>query len=432
MTDKPKVAVLGPQAYMRAGIEALSDEFDVEELHPRAWEEAEIDRLVAQCRESGIEAVAGFAQKDVYHHIALNERLGNAVPSRLALLYCMNKYLMRTLEANPFWYAPISPLEESDEEIEAKIAEWPFMLKNTSLSLGRGIFKINKPEELREVLRAYREDTELQAQIRYQNERIVEGIPADKMPRVVPPFIAEHMVDTNQAVEYCYEGYITPDGKVGHYGITEEVYFRNHHALGYITPPISIGAEQAAAFEAWVDDYMSRLAGLGYRNQFFNLEMWLIDGALHLTEINPRAAHTFHYNYAFSYGCSLYGDNLWLAYNERPPQQTPWQMWLDQSERGVYTLIVLITARQTGRVDSILDYSYVRQLEEEEGVLIRHVRKPEDELTRKDMTAAGAMLLQMWITGRTKQETIARERAIRDRIYIQRSEVFDYPAYWVV
>lgn len=53
---------------------------------------------------------------------------------RLAFFHCMNKYLMRTLEPYPFFFAPIDPLTESDDDILARIPEheWPFMLKNTS------------------------------------------------------------------------------------------------------------------------------------------------------------------------------------------------------------------------------------------------------------------------------------------------------------
>lgn len=430
MTDtKPTVAVLGPQPYMERAIEELRKDFDLRILHPQSWEATELDRLEAECRMQGIEAVTGFAQKDAFHHILINERLGKAVPSRLAFLYCMNKYLMRTLEARPFWFCDVSPMQESDEAIIEKIAEWPFILKNTSLSLGRGIFKIENPQELREVLAEYRQDTELQTQIRHQNDVIMAGIPADQLPEVIPPFIAEHMVDSNAAVEYCYEGCITSEGEIVHYALTEEVYFRNHNALGYVTPPMRLGPEKAAQFEAWVNDYMGRMAELGYRNQFFNLEMWMIDDEIFLTEINPRAAHTYHYNYAFSYGHSLYRDNLLLAKDGKAPTLTPWQRWKSEAFQGLYTLIVLITAKQTERVGDILDYEYIRRLEAE-GILIRHVRKENDILKRSDMTAAGAQLLQIWLTAPTAREIIEKETELRRNIYQHRAEVWNYPPYW--
>ena len=390
-TTKPTFAVLGPQPYMARALEDLRKDFDLRILNAESWEETELDRLEAECRSQGIEAVGGFAQKDAFHHILINDRLGNAVPSRLSFLYCMNKYLMRTLEAKPFWFCAVSPMQESDEEIIEKIAEWPFFLKNTSLSLGRGIFKIDNPEQLVEVLAEYRQDEELQKLIRHQNDAIMAGIPVDQLPEVIPPFIAEHMVDSNAAVEYCYEGCITPEGEIVPYALTEEVYFRNHNALGYITPPMGLKSSNAAQFEAWVNDYMGRLSELGYRNQFFNLEMWMIDGELFLTEINPRAAHTYYYNYAFSYGHSLYKDNLLLARDGKAPEVTPWQRWKSEDFQGLYTLIVLITAKQTGRVGDILDYEYIRRLESD-GILIRHVREEEDILKQSDMTAGGAQI----------------------------------------
>ncbi|XVX20865.1 ATP-grasp domain-containing protein [Actinomycetota bacterium] len=422
------VGFLGPQPYMKPAIEDMRTRLEVHELNPSGWTAAEMEQVAAECRDKGIAAVAGFAQKDAFQHILINEQLGNTTISRLAFLYCMNKYLMRTLEAAPFWFAPVDPLAQTDEEIIASIAEWPFMLKNTSLSLGRGIFK--DEDGLRRVLASYRQDKELQALIAAQNKAFTEGIPADELPPVIPPFIAEHMVDMATAIEYCYEGYITADGEVVHYAMTEEVYFADHEALGYLTPPLTIGADAAPKIAAWVDDYMGRFADLGYRAQFFNLEFWILaDGTIALTEINPRAAHSFHYNYWYSFGTSLFKDNLRLASSgTRLEHPTPWDMWLAGDVRQP-TLIALITGQETGPVEEILDYDYVGSLEDE-GVLIRHTRQRGDVLTEDDMTAAGVMLLQMWLTGASAKDVIAREREIRSRIY-RHPQDKEYPDFWV-
>ncbi|WP_298905530.1 hypothetical protein [uncultured Aliiroseovarius sp.] len=427
---KPIIGFLNPQPYMQDAITDMRSRLDVRILSPETWDEGEIKSLADQCTSEGVQAVAGFAQKDAFHHILINERLGNPTISRRAFLYCMNKYLMRTLETDPFWFAPIDPLAESDDEIIAKIAEWPFMLKNTSLSLGRGIFKIKTPDDLRAVLADYRADTDLQDLISFQNEHFSEGIPVNQMPEVVPPFLAEHLVDMNTAIEYCYEGYITAEGEVVHYALTEEVYFANHQALGYLTPPLSLSSEQTAEIEAWVNDYMGKMSDLGYRNQFFNLEFWIMpDGTIALTEINPRAAHSYHYNYLYSFGSSLFEDNLTLVADGGKLPDTPWRKWRD-GEDFKYTLIVLITATQTGPVEDILDYDYVAHLEQNEGILIRHTRQRDDILTEGDMTAAGVMLQQLWVSGDTAQELIAKEREIRAKIYRQPQDGCEYPDYW--
>lgn len=430
--DKPAVGFLNPQPYMARAIDDMRQSLDVQVLSPETWEEGEIAQIAEHCMQAGIKAVAGFAQKDAFHHILINECLGNAVPSRLSFLYCMNKYLMRTLEENGFWFDAIDPLRETDEEIIDKIAEWPFMLKNTSLSLGRGIFKISTPDELRAVLKDYREDIALQDLIAFQNACYADRIAPEDMPPVVPPFIAEHLVDMNTAIEYCYEGYITADGEVVHYALTEEVYFSNHQALGYLTPPRSLSTAQVRQIEDWVNTYMGRLSDLGYRNQFFNLEFWILeDGSIALTEINPRAAHSYHYNYQYSFGTSLYADNLQLARTGEKLSDTPWRKWVD-GEAFKYTLIVLITGKQLDQVGKILDYDYVDHLETAERILIRHNRTRDEELAAADMTAAGVMLMQIWVTGDTVDEVIAKEREIRSRIYRQPQSDCEYPSYWTV
>lgn len=53
------------------------------------------------------------------------------------------------------------------------------------------------------------------------------------------------------------------------------------------------------------------------------------------SEINPRAAHGYHYNYSFD--SSLYGDNLELAaHGEKLPGKTPWPMWMDDEHQVLH------------------------------------------------------------------------------------------------
>ena len=83
-----------------------------------------------------------------------------------------------------------------------------------------------------------------------------------------------------------------------------------------------------------------------------------------------------------------------------------------------------------GKVSDILDYDYVtRQLEENEGILVRHCKKATDVLTSAEVTAAGVMLLQIWVTGKTSQDCINKEVEIRSKIY-KMKEDFEYPPTW--
>ena len=78
MDDVPssKVAVgfLGPQPYMATALEELRETYDVHVLTPDGWSEQEMDAVAADCRAKGVEAVAGYAQKDAFHHVLINER----------------------------------------------------------------------------------------------------------------------------------------------------------------------------------------------------------------------------------------------------------------------------------------------------------------------------------------------------------------------
>jgi len=82
---KQSVGFLNPQPYMDRAIDDMRENFDVHVLFPETWDADEINAIAAQCRDANIQAVAGFAQKDAFHHILINEALGNTVPSRLAV-----------------------------------------------------------------------------------------------------------------------------------------------------------------------------------------------------------------------------------------------------------------------------------------------------------------------------------------------------------
>lgn len=431
--SKNKFGFLSPQPYMEIALKGIKKLSDVVVIDPQGWDSHQVDEMVAKCKEQGVSAVAGFAQKDAFSHILINERLGNNVPSKMAFLYCMNKYLMRTLERNANYYDWVDPDIETNEQIVNKIKEWPFMLKNTSLSLGKGIFKVETKEDLITVLDEYRADTKLQDEIALNYQYYTKEIPRESLPAIIPPFIAEHYMDINKSIEYCYEGYIDSQGKITHYALTEEVYFSNHQALGYITPTISVEQSTVKEVEDWMDDYMGRLAELGYKNQFFNVEFWITDdGKISLVEINPRAAHSYHYNYELSFGNSLYNDNFKLAAGLPIEDTTPWLKWKN-NEFKKHTLIVLITGKETGKVSDIVNYDYLNKMLDDNQIdVVRYTKNQDDVLTEADMTSAGVMLVQLWVSG-TKEEVIGKEIEIRKNIYKHpEKNVSNYPEYWKV
>ncbi len=71
---------LGPQPYMKRAIDDMNTRATVHELNPKGWTDEEMDAMAKHCQDNNIEAVAGFAQKDAFQHILINERLGNTAP----------------------------------------------------------------------------------------------------------------------------------------------------------------------------------------------------------------------------------------------------------------------------------------------------------------------------------------------------------------
>jgi len=216
--------------------------------------------------------------------------MGHTSISSLAYLIAMNKYMQRVLEEEAktekgtFFFAPVTPETETNEEIAAKVPahEWPIMLKNTSLSLGKGVFRVKNKEKLFEILDEYRQSKELQAAIKATNDGITDWFtPTDQdnlMNRLggfVPPFLFEHCVNLDDGwVEYCYEGAIQKNGTLTHYGFTEELYDSEHAGIAYVTPPMSYSMYFIPELEEYLKGYMAGLIKLGYLKQFFNVEIW--------------------------------------------------------------------------------------------------------------------------------------------------------------
>jgi len=465
VTEKPrqKLGILTPQAYMAAELKKLTTEYDIVPVAPDEgdWSEDTIKYWAKYLEERDVPAVVGFAQRDAWHHALINMALGNVSISSLAFLVAMNKFMQRAISPDKdFWFAPVDPdVEEDNDALIAKIpeTEWPFMLKNTSLSLGRGVFKCKTPERMAEILDMYRSDKDLRAMVQETNGSITsrmtekEWEECHKIVDVPPPFIAEHMVDLTAGwIEYCYEGCVDEAGNVSHYALTEECYFEDGTGLAYVTPPLSYDSAHMRAAEKYIEDYMSAHAGLGYRKQFFNIEFWC-NGAedpeggpeFLLCEINPRCAHTYHYGYMFAYGTNLYRDNFELVLNDTLPEDTPWKAW--GSGEGKFTTEMLITIMNQTDDDGnvlvdvasmaakdIVDYDLVAKLIED-GELnhVRYVKDANYKLTDADAnSASGTTLMQVWFTTDTAPQAAAKEMELRKQIYKVEQPSSVYPKFW--
>jgi len=440
--SNPKLGLLPPQAYMSSELDKLYKKYDVSVLPAEEgnWTEEHVETLVKFCKDKEIPAVVGLAQKDAWHHALVNSGLGNTTISASAYLVAMNKYMQRTIEQKPFWFTPIDPESESIDDMWNKIPkeEIPFMLKNTSLSLGRGVFCIKSREDFDEIIGLYKSDAKLRGEIKNTNDAIISRMTPEEKSALgpVPPFLAEHRIDLSKNwVEYCYEGCITEEGEIVHYAMTEEVYFEDHQSLAYITPPCSYPRKFIPELQEYIEGYMKGLVKKGYLRQFFNIELWANfstpDGKPEFAfcEINPRCAHTYHYGYMYVYGTNLYGDNFNLVLDNKKPENTPWSQWA--SGTANYCTEILLTAKQVGKVSEILDYEYIDELESSGKVkLIRHVKDRNYEFTADDSKSfAGATMLQIWIVTDTPAEAAKFEMEIRQKAY--RTDLgWEYPSWW--
>lgn len=455
--EKPRIGLINPQPYMTKYLEEIKKDWDMVILSPDETDfSPECMKKWAQfARDKGLKCVVGLAQKDSWHHCLINRELGNVSISALAYLIAMNKFMQRTIEVHPFWFEPCDPMIETDEVLAAKVTnakEWPCMLKNTSLSLGRGVFRIKTPEDMKAVLKEYREDADLQAKIKGTNDAITQYFtPNDEKylqaPPIngnVPPFLFEHCVDLTLGwIEYCYEGLITEEGKLVHYGFTEEFYSKAGAGLAYVTPPPSYKKDPVMIkrLEAYIEEYMAGLITRGYLRQFFNVEIWARyfkndkgeeDVEFCWCEINPRCAHAYHIPYQIAYGTSLWKDNFELVLNNKVPDNSPWQAWKDGKYKVSVQVLINVNGSAGKKVGEVLDYGFVDHIESKNKVdLVRHVKQRDYVLTDADAASgAGCTLLQIFKACSSHEEAAAYEVAIRDLVYLI-PQGDEYPEWWI-
>ncbi|CAD7944594.1 unnamed protein product [Amoebophrya sp. A25] len=432
ITARRNIGLLNPQPYMAKYIEQLRHRYNITILNPDETDSSKetIAALAAECKEKDIPSIVGLAQKDSWQHALINREMGHVSISSLAYLVAMNKFMQRTIEAKPFFFAPVTPETETNDEIVAKIPEneWPCMLKNTSLSLGRGVFRCKTPEAMCAILDEYRGNTALQAAIKKTNDSILEHFTEDdrsKLDCAVPPFLVEHCVNLELGwVEYCYEGCISEEGKLAHYGFTEEMYSTDHAGLAYITPPMSYPRDKIKDLENYLEGYMSGLIKKGYLRQFFNVEIWALapeNGPVEFCfcEINPRCAHAYHIPYQIAYKTNLWADNFDLVLDNKLPTVTPWSKWTDNDYTVSLQALINVMGCEGKLVREILDYQFVDHIEGTGKVeLVRHVKQRDYTITADDAASgAGCTLLQIFIKCTTHEEAAAYEVALRDIIY---------------
>jgi hypothetical protein len=465
--SRPVLGLLTPQEYMRQELEKLSQEFQFVPLAPGEidWSDDTIEHWTNVLKSAGATGVLGLAQKDAWHHALLNQALDKVSLSSLCYLVAMSKFLQRAVveELMPdMWFVPINPNQEVDSnKLAVTVPEWPCMFKNTTLSRGDGVYKCDQPEEMIEIIELYRKDGDLQNRIKEMDDGVVRQLnDADRAKldeltdgKGPPPFLCEKLIDmTVEWIEYCYEGCINEEGTHKCYGITEKMYFEDAACFGRVTPPVNLHAAHIAKAEEFVNGVAAKFVDVGYRRQFFNLDVWISNGRdenaepkFLLCELNPRCVHSFQRMYRAAYGNNMYRDNAKLVLENKLPEQAPWDLWNAGEARVGCIMFVNVKNQvdpETGeevvdiegtKAGDLADYALVRELEDSGELLqVRRTRTEDHVMTREEgRSNPGTTLMQLWIEAETHEELAAKEMELRKRIYKIEQPFSKYPEYWL-
>jgi len=420
-----KLMVFGRECFFKE-LDELKRHFQMHLFDFENLDEENFHGLLEYSGRLDIKKVFGISQIDQMYHFTMNKALGFEIYSQRALLHGFNKHLSRKAEVNPFWFTDIDPADDDDVSV-SKIKEWPFIFKNTSLCSGISHYLVKTPEQFKAILAEYRRNEKLLVQMERIHTLITDGMKEEELP-LLPPFIAEHFIpDLTKTIEFTYEGYVTEDGRLIDYGIAEEAYFKNQEIFMYFMPPISFPKDRASELSDWVKGFIDNLYKEGFKNQFFNIEFWLMeDGSFVMTEFNPRCAWPYQPNYRSTFGVSLLEDAVNLTIRKQEPKRLPWNDWLEDRIVKPSAAVVIATS-ETGRVGDLFDYEYCRSLEKKLPC-VWFERGENEILTTADQTKAGTQVITLWIEANSLRELFDQEADIRSKLTLK-AKTNEYPEF---
>lgn len=398
----------GAQKY----IDQLSNVYNIHIIEPKVYDETELNKWVAYCKDNQIVSVTAFEQDQIFFQTLINERLGAPSLSKQSCLYSINKFLNRRLETKPFWYNSVW-LSESNTTILSKIKEYPCMLKSTLHNMGAFIFKINDSEALLKKIDELRNSKAALEENSANYQRFCSNEFSE-----FPYLIVEKYMDIQFDIkQFSIDCYSTSNGQFQPFVVREEIYFANFQKIGYLCPPPSLDTTQLHQLEIFVHELGKKFHSKGHVNQFFNIECWLTsEGKFYLTEINPIPNTNFSGMYWLMEGKSLFKEILDLHHRQIEPENTPFKKIKDGMLKKFY-LQTEINCAVKGKASNIFDFNAIQLLSKNERYHLECYINEDFEFTDIHMSIPGWPVAELYLEDTTIDSLLAQDKQIRKMIY---------------
>jgi len=283
--------------FVDAGIShwEASPEFD-----PTAY----LDRCREVMKSEDVDAVVSTHDLGDLIAAVLADERGLKGPSPEAVFLCLHKLYGRRAEVDAIRCQPLL----LDAPLPTLI--YPAYLKAPWLKLGLLGFKVTSDDETRAAIDLARR--ELPAWSRQYYPLFARAVDLAKYPLATTDMmLAEELIEGRQVT---VEGW-SLGGDIRIWAMTDTNTFDGTHVIDSFSTPSRVDAETAEMLRAKT---VETIRAFGFDGGFFNIEFWLTDDGVRLTEVNGRSAACFGGIYELALGADIFAAVADVATGREP------------------------------------------------------------------------------------------------------------------
>jgi hypothetical protein len=269
---------------------------------------AYLDRCRAVIAEQHVGGVVSTHDLGDLIAAVLAREAGLRGPSAEAVFLCLHKLYGRRAEVDPIRCQPLL----LDEPLPA--IAYPAYLKPPWLKLGLLGFKVSSDDELRDAMELARR--ELPAWTRQYYGLFERAIELGKYPLATTDMmLVEEFIEGRQVT---VEGW-SLDGAIQIWAMTDTNTFSGTRVIDNFSTPSRLDPETAETLRAKT---VETIRAFGFDSGFFNIEFWLTENGVRLTEVNGRSAACFGGIYELALGADIFAAVVDVA-TGNPPRELP-------------------------------------------------------------------------------------------------------------
>ncbi|MEA2237903.1 MAG: hypothetical protein QOC81_2627 [Thermoanaerobaculia bacterium] len=390
-----EILVICPDSYDRWAFERVDGHrFYFVDAGISHWEASTGFDLVAyldRCREvmraESIDAVVSTHDLGDLIAAVLAKEAGLPGPSPEAVFLCLHKFYGRRAEIDPIRCQPVL-LDEPLPELT-----YPAYMKAPWLKLGILGFKLESDDDARAAMELARR--ELPAWTRQYYQLFEAAVDLAMYPLATTDMmLVEEFVEGRQVT---VEGWAL-NGDIQIWAMTDTNTFPGSRVIDNFSTPSRVDAETAATLRAKTID---TIRAFGFDGGFFNIEFWLTDDGVRLTEVNGRSAACFGGIYELALQADIFAAVADVACG-RAPRALPRAGGRMAGQFNVITF-------DDDLAGNLLDYEAAKGIPE-----FSAFRRADERV--RPVSEFGVVLGQIEIAGDSYAEIHARAEAMRRKL----------------